>query len=195
MEVKRKTDRRVIKTKRAIRNAFAKLLSEKDINEITIKNIADEADINRKTFYSYYNGVYEVIDEIENEIITSFNKALLKSAPDNILNDPYEVFENLTSIMNSDLEFYSHLLKMDHNMTLVTKIVDLLKQNIKKSFSELVSLSEEDLGIIVDFSVSGMIKVYQSWFNSDRTQSLEDISKKISVITFSGINGVLNRNK
>ena len=66
---KRSVDRRVIKTKRAIKNAFARLLTEKDINEITISDIAAVADINRKTFYNYYSGVHEVIDEIENDIM------------------------------------------------------------------------------------------------------------------------------
>ena len=49
----KKTDRRVIKTKRAIRNAFAELLSHKDINDITIKDIADTADI-REPFSASY---------------------------------------------------------------------------------------------------------------------------------------------
>ena len=58
MENKTKSvDRRVIKTKRAIRNAFAKLMVEKDINDITIIELAEAADINRKTFYNYYSGV------------------------------------------------------------------------------------------------------------------------------------------
>ena len=64
----KKTDRRVLKTKRAIRNAFATLLSEKDLNAITIKDISDVADINRKTVYNYYAGIHEILDEIENEI-------------------------------------------------------------------------------------------------------------------------------
>ena len=71
-----KTDLRVIKTKKAIRDAFAELLSEKDIHKITITDIADTAVINRKTFYNYYAGVYAVVDEIENEIIMAFNEAL-----------------------------------------------------------------------------------------------------------------------
>lgn len=50
-------DRRVIKTKRAIKEAFAKLLTQKDINDITISDIAAEANINRKTFYNYYGGI------------------------------------------------------------------------------------------------------------------------------------------
>ena len=50
MEEKNKpVDRRVLKTKRAIRNAFAKLMAEKDINDITIIELAETADINRKS--------------------------------------------------------------------------------------------------------------------------------------------------
>lgn len=44
----KKVDRRIAKTKKAIYRAFAQLLSEKNINDITIKDIADRADINRK---------------------------------------------------------------------------------------------------------------------------------------------------
>ena len=51
----KKTDRRVLKTKRAIYNAFVELLSEKEINHITITDISKKADINRKTFYNYYS--------------------------------------------------------------------------------------------------------------------------------------------
>ena len=76
MQEEKKLDRRVIKTKKAIRNAFAKLISEKDINKITIKDIADTADINRKTFYNYYSGVYEIIEEIEKELVGEFEDLL-----------------------------------------------------------------------------------------------------------------------
>lgn len=72
----KKPDRRVIKTKRAIRNAFAALMAEKDLNDITIKDISDVADINRKTVYNYYGGIHEILDEIENELVSSFEKVI-----------------------------------------------------------------------------------------------------------------------
>ena len=65
----KKMDRRVLKTKRAIYNAFVELLSEKEINHITITDISKKADINRKTFYNYYSNTYEVMEEIENLMV------------------------------------------------------------------------------------------------------------------------------
>ena len=53
-EKKKSVDRRVLKTKRAIRNAFAKLMTEKDINDITIIELAETANINRKSMSAPY---------------------------------------------------------------------------------------------------------------------------------------------
>ena len=180
------------KTKKAIRDAFAELLSEKDIHKITIKDIADTAMINRKTFYNYYAGVYAVVDEIENEIIMAFNEALRDVDFKLLLREPYEIFKKLTSIINSDFNFYSHLMKMDNNMSLISKIILALEFSVKKSFSEQISINKSTLDLVFDYAVAGMITVYQKWFNSSRAQSIEEISKSLSIIIFSGVNGLLD---
>ena len=43
-------DRRVQRTQKNIRNALSSLLSEKELSQITVKELSDKADINRKTF-------------------------------------------------------------------------------------------------------------------------------------------------
>jgi len=184
-------DRRVIKTKKAIRNAFAELLSERDINEITIKDISDRAIINRKTFYSYYAGVYQLIDEIENEIVATLSEALRNEDFESIAHNPYALFQKLTAIINSDMDFYGFLMQSGHNSNLDAKIVMALKIKIKSSFWEQSGIDEKDFDLALDFVCAGILSVYQSWFNSDRTQSIEMISKTVSIITFSGMNGLL----
>ena len=47
-------DRRQRKTKIAVQNAFMRLMLEKDIAKITVKDVATLADINRSTFYLHY---------------------------------------------------------------------------------------------------------------------------------------------
>lgn len=192
-DIKKKTDRRVVKTRKAIRNAFAELLSEKDINEITIKDISDTADINRKTFYNYYSGVYQVIDEIEDEIVLSFESVLKDIDFKRDMGNPYRIFENLTAIINSDIDFYGHLMKMDSNANLISKIISALKNKLKSSFSSQIEIEEQKLDLIANYVVSGMLAVYQNWFNSDRSQSIEGLSNDVSIMAFSGINGMLKK--
>ena len=71
-EMVKRQDRRVSRTKRAIRNAFLNLLAEKELEKITIREIADGADVDRKTVYNYYSGVYDILDELENELVKDF---------------------------------------------------------------------------------------------------------------------------
>lgn len=187
---KKTLDRRIIKTKRAIRNAFAELLSEKDLNDITIKDIADRADINRKTFYNYYSGVHQAIEEIENEIVEMFKGTLTDVDFAAALKQPDLIFGRLTNVINSDLDFYGHLFHSKRNSNLSSKITKAMMNAAKNSFSSQTDLDEETLDIVINYTISGMFGVYQSWFNSDRHQSVEEISRLISKICVYGLNGI-----
>ena len=55
----KKVDLRIKKTKLAIEVALLKLLETKQFQDITIQNIAEEAMINRTTFYSHYMDKYD----------------------------------------------------------------------------------------------------------------------------------------
>ena len=186
-------DRRVIKTKKAIRNAFARLLSEKELGDITVSDIAEYADINRKTFYNYYAGVHEVVYEIEDEIARSFGGALSTLELSSVDNAAYFVFERLTSVINTDIDFYGQMFSMRGNVSMLTKIVDIMKDKAPY-FTELFGLEGDRLDVIMEFTFSGLISVYQRWFNSDRSTPIEEISSVITKLVISGIGGFPERN-
>lgn len=188
-------DRRILKTKKAIRNAVAKLLSEKNVTDITITEIVNLADINRKTFYNYYSNVYQVFDEIENEVLNDLSQVIENVDLREVLKNPYALLKNFTTIINKDIDFYGHLLSMSHNASLSAKTASMLKEKTKEIFAEQFNIYDDKLDIILDFIHSGMITVYQSWFLSNRAQSLEDITQAISVMCLEGINGMLKHYK
>ena len=185
-------DRRVVKTKRAIKEAFAKLLTQKDINDITISDIAAEANINRKTFYNYYDGIYEVVGEIEDDIVRLIDKEVTGIGFQNSLQSPYLIFEKLTKVINTDTDFFGYLLGMNANVSLESKIADLLKSKFKMFVLQDVEISELRLNLMAEFIISGMVAVYRRWFNSDRSEPIETISKEMQLLAFEGINGFMD---
>lgn len=187
----KKVDRRIAKTKKAIYRAFAQLLSEKNINDITIKDIADRADINRKTFYNYYDGIYELTDEIENKIIDSFEKVIREHNVNELLHNPNKMFDELVKIIDSDFDFYQHLISVESNSNLVSKLFISLKSRAKEVISEYSVLDEATLDIVLDFVISGMFTVFQRWFNSSKEHSLDDMAKIVATLSYNGINGLL----
>lgn len=64
-----KNDLRYLKTERAIRRAFHELLQTKDIKRITVRELAERAEINKTTFYSHYETLPDLIDTLERENI------------------------------------------------------------------------------------------------------------------------------
>ena len=190
-EKEKKPDRRVLKTKRAIRNALAQLLVEKELDEITVKGVADTADINRKTFYNYYTGIHQVIDEIESGIVFTFDQAIREVDARRDIKNSYVFFEKITAILNQDLDFYSHLFRMRGNLSLSYKITTLLKTKILTSFLQEHSCDPQEAEIFVEYAVWGMMAVYESWFNSQRSTPLEEISQKLSVVCVYGLAGLL----
>ena len=61
-------DRRIRKTKAQLRQGLAKLLKEKSIKEITVKELVEEVDINRSTFYLHYTDIYDLLEQTENDL-------------------------------------------------------------------------------------------------------------------------------
>lgn len=192
MNENRAIDPRTRKTKRAIRNAFAQLLSEKDMDEITVKDIAELAEINRKTFYRYYSGIYQVIDEIEDDIVQSFESVLGDIDFRYELKNPYLIFERLTAVINTDIDFYSYLLSVQKNASLITKVIAMVKEHAKKAILEQIEIDEDFADVILEYSITGMIAVYQQWFISGRRDSIGRLSDIINVLSFQGVTGALD---
>lgn len=191
-DIQKKPDRRIAKTKRAIRNALATLMTEKTYNEITVKDISDLADINRKTFYNYYRGVYEVIEEIENEIIKKLDVLVDEADFRECVNNPSAILENMNSVLNEDIDFYGHLFSLKDGYPLIQKVVNYLKIRIKEHFTmQFPEINEWTADIMLDYTIMGMITVYHQWFNSDRKRSLNEISHIISLMAVNGINCII----
>ena len=61
-------DKRMLRTREAIRCALLSLLNQKDASQINVSELTEKAQISRKTFYLHYASVDEALQELENEI-------------------------------------------------------------------------------------------------------------------------------
>lgn len=73
-----KSDRRVTYTKMVLKRSLLETIHEKPVSKITVKEICEKADINRATFYSHFNDVYDMLDQIENELYETIKRTLDK---------------------------------------------------------------------------------------------------------------------
>lgn len=185
--MEKKTDRRVIKTKHAIFKAFVELLNEKDINQITITDIAKRANINRKTFYNYYSDVNGVMEEIENLTVEAFINNMGTVEFTNMADFLTKIFIKFTETVNKDLEFFNLLFKTNNRSFLIVKIVEALKEYVQKRIEESNELDIPRFEVVSNFYLSGVLSVYMNWFMNNYDQSIEEISALLTELVLHGI--------
>ena len=70
-------DLRTLKTERAIKNAFTLLRSKKELEKITVKELCEEACINKSTFYAHYRDIYDLSDVLCEEVVAQVAKGVM----------------------------------------------------------------------------------------------------------------------
>lgn len=191
--MEKKIDRRIVKTKRAICNALIELLSIKNLEEITITDIANKADVNRKTIYNYYMGIHEILGEIEDNLIQNLDYVLKDIDLRQGLNDPSKIFGPITEVLSSNLDFYGRLLNINLNSKFVFKLVSYLQERVKNLFIQQKVFPLNKIEMITNYVVTSLISSYQYWFNSGRVESIEEYSKDVHNLVYHGVLSFVNK--
>lgn len=77
-----KENQRVKLTRQLLQNSLIELMQEKPIAKTTIKEICENADINRSTFYLYYADQYALLNEIEADVMAHMKEHMEKIGAD-----------------------------------------------------------------------------------------------------------------
>ena len=67
-----KTDLRVVRTRKLIRDAFMDMVDEVGVARITVKDLTERAGINRNTFYLHFESIEALYDSVMNEVMNDF---------------------------------------------------------------------------------------------------------------------------
>ena len=94
-------------------------------------------------------------------------------------------------MLSSDLDFYSHLFHSSKSSSLSSKTGQAIKDAAKSSFADQTNLDDKTLDVIIEYCISGMVSVYQKWFDSKQQMSTQEVSNLISVLCFQGLNGFM----
>ena len=170
------TNRSVIRTKKAIRQAFIELLSEKQtIDKITIIELTDKANIVRSTFYSHYDDIYAVAKEIQNEIFDAF-----KDAMERYVEKGNDLKTSLTVLMDFFAERkkeYKLLFTSGYNENRFFSALkdSLAKELYDKLAFENVEFFNNDKMEESSFYASLIIEALSNYFNGRTSSSLYDI--------------------
>lgn len=184
-----KHDRRILKTKRAIYEALVELMQKKNLNSITVTELAAAANINRKTFYTYYSTVNDVLDEVINELISSLKDLMYAMSEDYNMLSPQTLFAFLNTIM-SDVDIVRALFTSDNGNMLFNKLQKALQETLLKELIDndiKMNIPPEQYPLISSFVAGGMIYVYYEWITNPNGTSLDEMARTLTTLIISGV--------
>lgn len=182
-------DKRVIKTKNAIFEAFKKLVQEKDMSNITISELTQKANITRSTFYMYYDTVADVRNDIENEIIARIDKIMSEADMAEAMSSPYVLLSTLTDEIARQDQNNRYILSSSTSGQLLDKINERIVAAYMNRIGETLN-KDLDLGKVryfIAFAAAGITECFKIWFNHKSSITLEELCKNISDAVQKGV--------
>ena len=163
-------------TKKKIREEFIKILNERPLNKITVKDIASACDINRNTFYYYYTDIYAILSEIfQTElqtVIDEYNDTL--SWEESFIVATKFSLQNKTAIYH----VYNSMQKEELEDYLFNVSGNIMSRYVEK-VSDGISASSGDKKLIASFYQCALTEMVLRWIASGMKEDPDTIIRRI----------------
>lgn len=184
--MKKNIDQRIIFTQKLLKEALIILLNKKAIDSISVKELCDKAAINRSTFYSHYNCIYDLLEEIENdmfeELVSTFNNFKLLDPSDK------DIYKVLFAFFAKNSAMFKILLGSNSDIKFLHKMLELGEKLYNDYFEKTgLNIDKEKLEIFYQFASSGFIGILSVWLQNNMDTSIDDLSANIRQIINTGI--------
>ena len=172
-----------LRSKMLIRNALVTLMQQKPFEKITITDIVKEADINRGTFYAHYHDTAEVLDKIREEVVQDVLAAAKLMTPDEIIQDPSELFSNLGDLMEKNREYYRTLLSIGCSMEILSSAKSAVIEYISTAKAVREYPDQAYIRCALDALAAAVTEAYLDAIIGKVDMSIKQVTQLVSRIT------------
>ncbi|MCD7871885.1 MAG: hypothetical protein LUG21_00950 [Clostridiales bacterium] len=185
-------DRRNNKTKQSIKSALIEMLKSKSAEKITVTELAENANIGRKTFYLHYQTIFDVFDDIDNDVLLLVNTTMDKLyVSENETN--FDLFlSTLDSAIKLNNDLFNYFILSSDRPRLQNKIKDAVISVIK-AHSSINQKNDAYVDLALNFTIGGIIQTYLYWYNSGREADENEVFEICSAMAVKAYNLINNK--
>jgi len=168
----KKTDPRTIKTKKKLKDALKEEILEKDSYlDIKISDICNRAKVSRRTFYTHYKTIDDIILEIQVEVTNDYMR---RTKGINLVKDVRKNIETLFHFLDSD-PFYERLMFNPSHRFLMQALRKKSIAQINRDLSDLNKYDQFTKDAIMSFYNSATYVIYQNWYQQNKKEPIEKV--------------------
>lgn len=175
--MEKKVDRRVIKTRRQLKKGLAALMKEKSVNQITVKELVEEVDINRSTFYLHFKDIQDLLREIEENMEAQIKRAIEEHPIVSGNENAFYFIEDMFRVLDEEREISKALIGPNGDMGFIHRIERIIKENSRGTLEKMFPGKKEDLKYFYSFCLSGCLGLVKVWLNEGEEKSPEEMAQ------------------
>lgn len=174
-----KESRKTRYTKIVLQNSLFELMEKKPIEKITIKELCENADINRTTFYAHYTDQYDLLAKIENETLSWAKGAIASLADNNDKNESIKILEEIFQYFVENSKNLKILMSERGDINFQKQIFTIIYQQCGISFISGLNINPSIRDEYFVYVVNGSIGLLQHWLKNGMTKSAREMAEII----------------
>ena len=180
-------NRSVRNTRRRLREGLLRLLEEKPLHEISVKELTELADVNRGTFYFHYQDIYDLLGRMEDDFFEQLDRTLSEN-PVRGSEDGYPYLHAIFSFLEENRDFCRIMLGPHGDM----KFVDRVKQRVDAQCSFIWEFLSPDterqrFAMYNAFIINGCIGLIQEWLSGRSGLTEEKVTELSAAIILASV--------
>lgn len=177
-------DRRIKYTKILLKDALVELMQTQHISGISIKALCERADVNRSTFYAHYTDQYDLLHQLEQEVLENLKRYLEKPVLDNNLPISTQVLTLILEYLKDDAALFRALLSENCDIAIQKDIMELAQV---VAYPIDAKMDDKLVAYIKEYGITGCISIVKKWLQEGTQEPPEVLSELMMQMTYYGL--------
>ena len=183
-------DRRVRKTKQALRKGLADLLREKPIRDIKVRELVERVDVSRGTFYLHYRDIYDLLEQVESEMGAEILAILNAHDPGETWKSAYGILVDLFTYLADNADMCTVLLGPNGDMGFVNRLKTLVRDSCLTAWGRYYSGSIDfDRNYFYTFVLASWFGLFETWLETGMRESPQTMAALAETLIQYGVKG------
>lgn len=186
MKQPEKHDLRFVKNENLIRNTFQEMMDENEYSKISIKELTERAQINRKTFYLHYPSLDHLLATLQLELMSP---ALEKISKTTFPDDAEQIIQHSFEFMASLDPIDKKILSSKGHFPVGLNPPDLFREYFFRKYDRLPGYTRFETNLIITYFSVSLGVIYRQWEVDGQRIPLEEMVPLATRLILHGLNG------
>ena len=185
---RRDRDRRVRRTRKQLQAALAVLMREKDLKDITVRELTELADVNRGTFYAHYKDLYDMREQVEQELFQQLTEVLSAYDAESVRGNLKPILTAVFGFVRDNRESFITILGRGGEELFFSRLQKLIYEMYLGEWDGFYDLgSAAGINYYLEFVVCGVVGLVRAWVRNGMAEEPQTMAALAERMIVSGL--------